>query len=86
MTNVNLNSQTYMTHALLPKLLERKGRSAIINVSSIATEICSGRSTLYTSTKSYNLHLSGCLHNAYKDKIDVIGVQPSGVESNLFDG
>lgn len=34
--NVNVNSQTYMSMFLLPKLLARESRSAIISVSSVA--------------------------------------------------
>ena len=79
--NVNVNSQLYMTHCLLPRLLERPSRSAIINVSSVAAETMSGFLPIYTGTKTFNLAMSRSLHDAYKDKIDVMAVTPHGVKS-----
>ena len=79
--NVNLNSQVYMTRLLLPRLLERPYRSAIINLSSVAYEHLSGFVPIYSATKSFNLALSNSLHDAYYEKIDVLAVTPGGVKS-----
>ena len=70
-----------MTHIILPKLLERPNRSAIINVSSVAVEHRNGFIPIYTATKAFNLTLSHSLGDAYKDKIDVMAVTPHGVKS-----
>lgn len=75
-----------MTHSLLPMLLERKSRSAIINLSSICTENLDGFIPVYCATKSYNLSLGLSLHDAYKDKIDVMTVTPHGVQSQIWPG
>ena len=84
--NVNVNSQTYMTYLLLPRLLEREARSAIINLSSIATEHLSGFIPIYSASKTFNLAMSLSLADAYKHKIDVMAVTPHGVKSQIWPG
>ena len=79
--NVNINSQTYMTYLMLPMLLERNSRSAIINLSSRAAEAPDGFIPIYAATKTYNLALSLSLEDSYRDKIDVMAVTPHGVKS-----
>ena len=61
---------------LLPKLLARESRSAMINVSSIAYYEHHGSLPVYCATKSYNYVLSECMRDAYSDKIDVLTVTP----------
>lgn len=57
--NVNVNSMTYMTKLLLPRLLSRKPKkSAIINIASRSAQVMSGFTPIYCATKSYNLALS----------------------------
>ena len=75
-----------MTQLMLPMLLERQNRSAIINVSSVAQEECKGFLPVYSATKSYNLSLSDCLYDSYKEKIDVMAVTPHGVKSQIYPG
>ena len=70
-----------MTHLMLPMLLERSSRSAIINVSSKASDTLGGFIPLLVSTKMYNLSLGMSLQDAYKDKIDVMVVTPRGVKT-----
>jgi len=70
-----------MTYLLLPKLLERPARSAIINLSSIAYKHLSGFIPVYSAAKTYNLALSLSVADSYKDKIDVMAVTPHGVKS-----
>ena len=84
--NVNINSQTYMTYLMLPMLLERNSRSAIINLSSRAHETVSGFIPIYSATKTYNLALSLSLEDSYKDKIDVMAVTPHGVKTQIWPG
>ena len=79
--NVNVNSQTYMTYLMLPMLLERSSRSAIIHVSSRSAEVPNRFIPIYCATKTYNLALGLSLQEAYKDKIDVMVVTPHSVET-----
>mmetsp|Transcript_8171 Transcript_8171/g.9850 ORF Transcript_8171/g.9850 Transcript_8171/m.9850 type:complete len:93 (-) Transcript_8171:382-660(-) len=75
-----------MTYLMLPRLLERPDRSAIINLSSVAYERPSGFIPIYMATKTYNLAMSLSLHDAYKHKIDVLAVTPHGVKSQIWPG
>ena len=75
-----------MTHCLLPMLLQRPHKSAIINVSSRAIETLSGFIPVYSATKAYNYALSLSLQDAYKDKIDVLTVTPHGVKTQIWPG
>ena len=59
--NVNVNAQTYMSMFLLPKLLKREKRSAVINLSSKAAYFARGFMPMYCATKRYNLALSKCM-------------------------
>ena len=77
--NVNVNSQTYMSYYIIPRMLKRKDRSAIINVSSITHYKPAAIVPIYSGTKSYNYSLSLATHEAYKDKIDVMAVTPGSV-------
>jgi len=83
--NTNINSQTYMSMFLLPRLLKGESRSAIINVSSVValppTSKLAGIIPVYSATKAYNLALSQAMFNQYKDKIDVMTVTPSSVKT-----
>ena len=79
--NINVNTMTYMTYLLLPRLLKRKERSALINISSRSAFSSEGFLPLYCATKAYNLSLSRCLNSSYGDKIDVMTVTPHGVET-----
>ena len=71
---------------MLPNLLERHGRSAIINVASIAAEHLSGFVPVYSATKAYNLAMGLSLADGYKDKIDVMTVTPHGVKTQIWPG
>lgn len=79
--NVNVNSQTYMSMFMLPRLLKRESRSAVINVSSICHFKPTGMLPVYSATKSYNFALSQSMQNQFKDKLDVLTVTPSGVKT-----
>ena len=50
--------QTLLTRKILPRLLSRGPRSAIINVSSLWGEQLLPKQTLYCATKRYNDFLS----------------------------
>ena len=84
--NVNVNAQTYMSMFLLPMLLKREKRSAVINISSKAAFFTRGYMPMYCATKGYNLALSRCMQDAYGGKIDVLAVTPSGVTTLMNPG
>ena len=75
-----------MTYLMLPMLLERTNRSAIINISSRATETLSGFIPIYSASKTYNMALGLSLEEAYRDKIDVMVVTPHGVKTQIWPG
>ena len=84
--NVNINSQTYMSLFLVPKMLERKSKSAIINVSSVAHFYPMGSLAMYCATKSYNYVFSKNLALNYPKKIDVLTVTPAGTKTQMYSG
>ena len=84
--NININSQTFMSMFLLPKLLAREKRSAIINVSSVAYYTPGGMLPVYSASKSYNYVLSQAMGQAYGEKIDVLTVTPNSVKSQMNSG
>lgn len=78
-----------MTQLLLPKLLTRESRSAVINISSRSAFSHSAFTPLYCATKAYNLALSKCMQDAYSsqsDKLDVMTVTPHAVKTALQPG
>lgn len=79
--NVNVNSQTYMSMFLLPKLLARESRSAIISVSSVAAYSPGGMVPVYCATKAYNMMLSECMRDQFSDKIDFLTVTPANTKT-----
>ncbi|CAG9335064.1 unnamed protein product [Blepharisma stoltei] len=81
--NTNVIAMTLLTRLLLPKLLERKQRSAIINMSSVSAHIGFPYSTVYAATKSYIRIFSASLREEIKEKIDVLVVSPEGVSTNM---
>ena len=86
MINVNVNAQTYMSNLMLPKLLKREKRSAVINLSSKAAYYSRGNMPMYCATKKFNYVLSGCMRDAYSDKLDVMTVTPASVKSQMNPG
>jgi len=75
-----------MSMFLLPRLLARQSRSAMINVSSVGAYQCRGMDSVYCATKSYNLVLSESIRDAYSDKIDILTVTPSSTKTQMNSG
>ena len=75
-----------MSMFLLPKLLGRESRSAMINVSSICHYEHSGSLPVYCATKSYNYVLSECMRDAYSEKLDVLTVTPAQTKTQMNSG
>jgi short-subunit dehydrogenase len=74
---------THLTSRILPHFLERKSRSAIINLSSQSIDCPFKDLTVYTATKAYNDLFSRCLAEDYVskyyfilDKLDIISSRP----------
>ena len=66
-----------MSMFLLPKLLARKSRSAIISVSSRVAYKPAGMTPIYCATKAYNLMLSESMRDQFSNKIDFLSVTPA---------
>ncbi len=86
--NVNCNSQSFVSHALIPRLLAREGkkRSAIINISSRSAFVPRAMSCLYGATKAFNLVLGINFTEAYSDRIDVLTVTPGSTKTLMNSG
>jgi len=61
----------------------RKNRSAIINISSVAAISCPGYAAIYSATKGYMTALSKALSAELNDKIDVLTVSPATVSTKM---
>jgi uncharacterized protein len=61
--DVNLNSVVHLTHALLPRMLER-GSGHLVYVSSMSGKVASPRSSLYNATK---FGMRGFAHAVHED-------------------
>jgi len=83
---VNINSQTFMTQAILPRFLKRESRSAIIDLSSVVAYTPSANTAIYAATKSYNFALSNAIRKSYPEKIDVMTVTPASVKTQMNSG
>ncbi len=85
---MNINSQTYVSLALLPKLLQREGnkKSAVINISSVSALEPRAMMAIYAATKAFNLHLGSCFTDLYRERIDVLTVTPNSVRSQMNSG
>lgn len=80
--DLNVIPQTFLTNMFLNKMLNREKKSAIINLSSQASNIAApNRFSLYGSTKIFNDYLSKGLGEAYNNKIDFLSVKPMMTES-----
>ena len=76
-----------MSMILLPRLLKREKRSAVLNLSSKAAFFTRGFMPLYCTTKHYNLALSRCMQEAYSsDQLDVLTVTPASVKTQMNPG
>ena len=70
-----------MSMFMVPKLLAREKRSAIVNISSDTYYNPGGMVPVYSATKAYNFTLSRAMEAAYREKIDVLTVTPSNTRS-----
>ena len=73
----------YMTRALLPKMLEREKRGAIIFTSSVGGLFPLPYLTTYAGTKAFNKHFAEGLAYENPEKIDVLAYTPWGVKTGM---
>ena len=75
-----------MTRFVVPLMLKRNSRSAIIDISSVCAYGGSTTLPIYAATKGFNLLLSQSVALAHSDKIDVLTVTPNSTKSNMNPG
>jgi short-subunit dehydrogenase len=72
-----------MTHHILPSMINRNRRSAIINVSSLAGQQPIPFVSNYSATKAFNNFFSQAIELEYSEQIDVLCLQPMEVETQM---
>jgi len=86
MVNVNVITMTSLTDIFIDYLSKRNKRSAIINVSSVASYTYSTNFPVYSATKSYISYVSMALAEMYKNNnIDVLVMKPIAFQSAMTD-
>ena len=71
---------------VVPRLLARQARSAVINVSSVCALWPGGMVPVYSATKAYNFALSVAMRDQFSDKIDVLTVTPNSTATQMNSG
>lgn len=85
MLEVNVSALTHLTHLLLPSL-RGSGRSAILNVSSVAGFFPLPNMAVYAATKSYVTSFSEALRMELRDTgVSVTALCPGPVQTEFFD-
>ena len=84
MLDLNITALTHLTHILVERMLV-KGRSAILNVSSVAGFFPIPQMAVYAATKAYVTSLSEALGIELRPKgITVTALCPTVVKTNIF--
>jgi len=83
MVRVNLLHPIYLTKALLPILLSRKSKSAIVLTSSVVSHIAAPGIGIYSCTKAAVATFTEALHYELKNKIDVLSWDCGSVITKL---
>jgi len=82
---VNLLTMTLFTRKIVPRMLKRPQRSAIINLSSVsALYPWPSLVPVYGATKAFVDILSRSVSEEVEEKIDVMTVRPCGVSTDLM--
>jgi hypothetical protein len=69
---INCMPTTLLTHRIIPHMLKRNQKSAIINLSSQAAEMTIKRQALFCGTKRYIDYFSRSLAEEFRNKIDIL--------------
>ena len=78
---LNCFSYAFMTEKLIPSFLNRKNKSAIINVSSGASVRTVPYFNIYSAVKAFEDVFSRSLSMEYSNKIDIISLRALGVNT-----
>lgn len=76
MITVNCTLSSLLTREFLPRFLQRKQKSAIINVSSDVVATIMSSFHLYASTKAFDDYFSRALSYEYP-QLDIISLKPN---------
>ncbi len=83
--NINMMGTIAMTHAALPKMVER-GQGTIVNVVSTGGLYCRKLISIYAASKWAIRGFTGCLTAEYAPKgVRVMGFYPGKVDSNMYE-
>jgi 17beta-estradiol 17-dehydrogenase / very-long-chain 3-oxoacyl-CoA reductase len=80
---VNCVSQVMMTKKILPNMLYRKNKSAIISISSISGTSFIGYLQPYAATKAFNDFFSKALTEEYGNKLDILSMTPHFIRTAM---
>eukprot|EP00347_Sterkiella_histriomuscorum_P019202 403342545 len=83
MVNLDALHLLHLTKALLPQLLSRPQKSAIVYTSSSLGLVLAPGNLTYSCAKRFTSYLSRGLAVELKDKLDFLSFEPFGVASNL---
>ena len=86
MTIVNTLPMVILSKKLIPPMLNRSKRSAIINVSSFAGSAPIPYYSVYSASKAYMDYLSQGLSYEVKRKVDIMSLMPLHVETRMSGG
>lgn len=82
--NLNVTPQTILTLMVLPKMLKRRKKSAIVNLSSYGSAYPYRNLATYRATKAFNNLFSKVLHYEESKFIDSISVKPRWIDTPLI--
>lgn len=83
MLRVNIEALTHLTHALVPHMI-RRGRGAVMNISSLASLLPLPDATVYAATKAYVTSFSEGLRAELREhRIPVLAVCPGPVKTEF---
>jgi len=80
---INMFPLTFLTRNLLPQMIKRTKRSAVITISSEESIIRLPKFVLYGVTKAFSHHFSRSLINEIGDKADFLSIHPGLVSTRL---
>ena len=80
---VNVFPVVFLSRFLIPKLLQREKKSAIINIASFAGVRPTPYVSLYSGTKAFVDFFSRSLAIEYEDKIDILSLTPLYVATKM---
>jgi len=83
MIDTNCKPYALLTRYVAEKMMARKTKSGIINVSSVEAKYLNAADTVYASTKAFTDFFSRGLNFELRDKIDVLSLRPGAVSTKM---